>query len=83
MENGYIEEQYVNDKDVMRGLYMLSIPSNFIFKCNFTEWSHIVKERDCNSHAAPELQEMVERVCQILHDIFPQLDKDYWYSIQN
>lgn len=83
MENGYIEEQYVNNKDVMRGLYMLSIPSNFIFKCNFTEWSHIVKERDYNSHAAPELQEMVERVCQILQDIFPQLDKDYWYNIQN
>lgn len=83
MENGYIEEEYANNKDVMRGLYMLSIPSNFIFKCNLTEWSHIVKERDCNSHAAPELQEMVEKVCSKVQNIFPQLTKEYWYSIKN
>lgn len=83
MENGYISEEFVNNKDVMRGLYMLSIPSNFIFKCNFTEWSHIVKERDCNSHAAPELQEMVEEVCKKLQSIFPELTKEYWYGIRN
>lgn len=82
-ENGFIEEQFVNDKDVKRGLYMLSIPSNFIFKCNFTEWAHIVRERDCNSHAAPELREMVEQVCNNLQDIFPQLTKEYWYSIKS
>lgn len=82
-ENGFIEETFVNDKDVKRGLYMLSIPSNFIFKCNFTEWAHIVKERDCNSHAAPELREMVEQVCTKLENIFPQLTKEYWYSIRN
>lgn len=83
MVNGYIDEEFVNNKDVMRGLYMLSIPSSFIFKCNFTEWAHIVKERDCNSHAAPELQEMVEKVCDKLQSIFPQLTKEYWYSIRN
>lgn len=82
-ENGYIEEEFVNNYDVKRGLYMLSIPSNFIFKCNFTEFAHIVKERDCNSHAAPELQEMIEKICTQLIDIFPQLTKDYWYSIRN
>lgn len=82
-ENGFIEEQFVNDKDVKRGLYMLSIPSNFIFKCNFTEWAHIVRERDCNSHAAPELREMVEQVCNNLQAIFPQLTKEYWYSIKS
>lgn len=81
--NGYIDKEFENNKDVKRGLYMLSIPSNFIFKCNFTEWAHIVKERDCHSHAAPELQEMVEKICEELHDIFPQLTKDYWYSIVN
>ena len=81
--NGYIDVQYENDKDVKRGLYMLSIPSNFIFKCNFTEWAHIVKERDCNSHAAPELRVMVEQICDILQDIFPELTKEYWYSIIN
>lgn len=82
-ENGYVDERFANDKDVLRGLYMLSIPSNFIFKCNFTEWAHIVKERDCNSHAAPELREMVELICKQLSDIFPQLTKEYWYTIIN
>lgn len=82
-ENGYIDEEFLNDYDVKRGLYMLSIPSNFIFKCNFTEFAHIVKERDCNSHAAPELKEMIEKICSQLMDIFPQLTKEYWYSIRN
>ena len=81
-ENGYIEEQYVNNKDVKRGLYMLSIPSNFIFKCNFAEWAHIVRERDCNSHAAPELRDMVEDINAKLQNIFPQLDKDFWYNVK-
>lgn len=81
--NGFVEEQYKDNKDVKRGLYMLSIPSNFIFKCNITEWSHIVKERDCNSHAAPELKLMVEDICYKLQTIFPTLTKDYYYDIKN
>jgi thymidylate synthase ThyX len=81
--NGYIDSDYVNNKDVKRGLYMLSIPSNFIFKCNLTELAHIIKERDCNSNAAPELKEMIEDICEQLHNIFPQLTKDYWYSVLN
>lgn len=81
--NGYIDRDYVNNKDVKRGLYMLSIPSNFIFKCNLTELAHIIKERDCNSNAAPELKEMIEDICEQLHNIFPQLTKDYWYSVLN
>ena len=44
--NGYIAEEYKDSKDVKRGLYMLSIPSNFIFKCNLTEFSHVYKERN-------------------------------------
>jgi thymidylate synthase ThyX len=81
--NGYIDSDYVNNKDVKRGLYTLSIPSNFIFKCNLTELAHIIKERDCNSNAAPELKEMIEDICEQLHNIFPQLTKDYWYSVLN
>lgn len=81
--NGYIKEEYKNDRDVKRGLYMLSIPSTFIFKCNITEWSHIVKERDCNSAAAPELKIMVEEVCHELKNIFPILTKEYFYDIIN
>ena len=41
--NGYIKEEYKDSSDVKRGLYMLSIPSNFIFKVNLTEWAHVFK----------------------------------------
>lgn len=81
--NGYVLEEHVKDKDVLRGLYMLSIPSNFIFKCNITEWSHIVKERDINSNAAPELRQVVELVNDKLIKQFPQLTREYYYSIIN
>ena len=58
--NGYIIKGMENNKDVKRGLYMLSIPSNFIFRCQLTEFAHIYKERNINSGANPELKEAVE-----------------------
>ena len=39
--NGYIRKEYENNKDVRRGLYMLSIPSTFVFSSSLTEWGHI------------------------------------------
>lgn len=60
--NGYILEDEKDNQDVLRGLYMLSIPSNFIFKCNLVDFAHIVYMRDKNSHAAPELKEMIEEI---------------------
>lgn len=81
--NGYILEEYKDDKDVKRGLYMLSIPSNFVFKCQLTEWAHIYKERNEMSNAAPELKEMVERVTENLHDMFPWITKQILLDIKN
>ena len=60
--NGYVRYEMRNDHDVLRGLYMLSIPSNFIFRCNIIQFAHIVAMRDKNSHAAPELREMIEKI---------------------
>ena len=60
--NGYVIESEKDNQDVIRGLYMLSIPSNFIFKCNLTDFAHIVAMRDKYGHAAPELKEMIESV---------------------
>lgn len=81
--NGYIREDLSNNKDIKRGLYMLSIPSNFIFMCNLTEFAHILKERDINSNANPELIYMIELVLNDLQKVFPQLTREYLYGIPN
>lgn len=81
--NGYVREEYANDKDVLRGLYPLSIPSNNTFRINCTEFAHILKERDKNSHAHPELKEAVEQMlAQVQHEI-PNLTREWFYSVKN
>lgn len=59
--NGYILKGMEKNKDVKRGLYMLSIPSNFIFKMNLTEFSHLFKERNENGTANPEVKQCAEQ----------------------
>lgn len=54
--NGYIIKGHENDKDYKRGLYMLSIPSNFIFRCNLTEFGHVYKERNDDGTANGEVK---------------------------
>lgn len=58
--NGYILKGMENVNDVKRGLYMLSIPSNFIFKIQLTEFAHVFKERNSKGTANPELKLAVE-----------------------
>lgn len=81
--NGYVREDLKDNKDVLRGLYTLSIPSNFIFKCNCTEFAHIVNERDENSHAAPELRLMIEECKRQLIDEIPHLTTEWYRSVKN
>lgn len=81
--NGYIDENYKDDKDVKRGLYPLCIPSNFVFECNLTEWAHIVKERGLGSNAHEELQHMVENINTLLEDRYSILNDEYFHSVQN
>lgn len=64
--NGYILEGMENNKDVKRGLYMLSIPSNFIFKINLTEYAHVYKERNEKSTANPEVRKCIESATSAL-----------------
>lgn len=87
-ENGYILDEFKNDRDVKRGLYMLSLPMNFTFKVNATEFAHIYKERgskDGGAHgaAAPELQEMIESLADQIENCYPQLNRDLWLEIVN
>lgn len=58
--NGYILKGMEKNKDVKRGLYMLSIPSDFIFRIQLTEFAHIYKERNIKGTANPELKQAVE-----------------------
>ena len=81
--NGYVREDLKDNKDVLRGLYPLSIPSNFIFKCNCTEFAHIVNERDKDSHAAPELRLMIEECKRQLQEQIPHLTTEWYRSVKN
>lgn len=58
--NGYILKGMEDNKDAKRGLYMLSIPSNFIFRITLTEFAHVFKERNSEGTANPEVKEAVE-----------------------
>lgn len=66
--NGYILEGQENNKDLKRGLYMLSIPSNFIFKINLTEFAHVYKERGAEGTANPEVKEACEKMVDLLEN---------------
>ena len=81
--NGYVKKGFENDKDVKRGLYMLSIPSNFIFKINLAEFAHIYKERNKNGTANPEVKELAEECLKQLSEFIPYIDSDYLFKIQN
>lgn len=81
--NGYIKEEYRNNKDVKRGLYMLSIPSNFISKINLTEFGHVFKERNEDGGANPEVKEWAESVMSQITDFHNQITRDYVLIIEN
>lgn len=81
--NGYILKEYENNKDVKRGLYMLSIPCNFIAKINLCEWGHVFKERCANGGANPEVKEWAEQITEQLAKFHEQITRDYVLSIEN
>lgn len=81
--NGYVLEGMENNKDALRGLYMLSIPSNFIFKCQLTEWAHVYKERNRNGTANQEVKDFCEAVCDQLEAAVPQFNRELLEAIPN
>lgn len=81
--NGYVDEQYADNQDVKRGLYMLSIPSNFIFKVNLTEWAHVYKERNNSGHANPEVKECCEMIATQLEDMVQWFNRELFMNIKN
>lgn len=81
--NGYIREDMKDNKDVKRGLYMLSIPSDFIFRVNLTEWAHVYKERNIHGTANPEVKELCETIACLLEDANPFFTKELFNNIKN
>ena len=81
--NGYILKGFENNNDVKRGLYMLSIPSNFIFRVNLAEWAHIYKERNENGGANPEVKQRCETIADKLNKAHPQFTRELWMKVKN
>ena len=81
--NGYIREDLAQEQDVKRGLYMLSIPSNFIFKVDITEWSHVYKERNAKGTAHPEVKECCEAIADLLESAHRQFNRELFDKIFN
>ena len=84
VENGYVDINYKKDKDVLRGLYPLCIPSNFIFSINLAEFAHVYKMRNEDTTANPEVQELAEKCMKCIED-YPLLGftKEFILSIDN
>ena len=82
--NGYVLKGMENNRDVKRGLYMLSIPSNFIFKMNLTEFAHLYKERNVIGTANPEVKACVEMaVDQLEQASAGYINRDLLRAIKN
>ena len=81
--NGYVKEEYKNNKDVKRGLYMLSIPSNFVAKINLAQWGHVFQERNKDGGANPEVKQWAEMVTKQITDKQDRITRDYILSIKN
>lgn len=81
--NGYVREDLKDNKDVLRGLYMLSIPSNFTFKVNLTEYAHVYKERNKNGRANPEVKECCEDIADQIEEWCPYFTRELLMNIKN
>lgn len=81
--NGYIQEDLADKQDVKRGLYMLSIPSNFIFKVDICEWAHVYKERNAKGTAHPEVKECCEAIADLLENAHEQFNRALFDKILN
>ena len=81
--NGYIREDMKDMQDVKRGLYMLSIPSNFIFKVNLCEWAHVWKERNIDGTANPEVKLCCESIADQIEQFQPKFNRNLFDKIKN
>ena len=81
--NGYVLKEYKNDKDVKRGLYMLSIPSNFVSGISVCEFAHVYKQRNELGSANPEVKLWAESVMVQLTEFIPEITREYMLEVEN
>lgn len=81
--NGYILEDEKDNPDVKRGLYMLGMPSDFIFKVNLTEWAHVYKMRNAETSAHPEVRECCEMIADLLGQTHKEFSRELFLKIMN
>lgn len=81
--NGYIREDLKDNKDVKRGLYMLSIPSNFIFRCNLADFAHVYQQRGQHGSANPEVKEMAEMMADLIGNAHPMITRGVLLDVNN
>ena len=62
---------------------MLSIPCNFIFRINLTEFAHVYKERGEHGTANPEVKECAEQCLALITSVHNQFNKDLMLAIKN
>lgn len=75
--NGYVLKGMEDDRDVKRGLYMESIPSNFIFKVNMAQWAHVYRLRNKNGTANPEVKQLAEMLQDEVEKQMPWFDREF------
>lgn len=75
--NGYIREDCKDNRDVRRGLYMQSIPSNFIFKINMAQWAHVYRLRKKGTAANPEVKQLAEMLQDKIEAKMPWFNREF------
>ena len=75
--NGYIREDCRENRDVKRGLYMESIPSNFIFKVNMAQWAHVYRLRNETGTANPEVKQLAETLQDKIEQTMPWFNREF------
>ena len=80
--NGYVLEEMKDNKDVLRGLYRLCIPSNFIFKCDLANYAHVIKQRGAHGTANPEVKLCAEAQVAQLTEFQPLITKDFLMQVK-
>jgi hypothetical protein len=81
--NGYVREDFKDSQDAKRGLYMLDIPSNFIYKINLCEWGHVYKERNVGGGANPEVKQCCELSVDLIEGAHKQFNRELFLKIKN